>query len=126
MAKLIHTIFTSADEAELAQKYLVSSGLTDVSLNGCDLNIQTNEDNWISAFEIITSLGGSVENDADFNTELEEYYRIQDISFNQVEESDPEIEIVDEEAYIDSNLGYGDYELVEPYILEKYTQMIEK
>ncbi|HJV45909.1 MAG TPA: hypothetical protein VJ824_09310 [Bacillota bacterium] len=123
MAKLIRTNFASAKEAQNAEQYLRSAGLSDVSVHETELSIVTHSDNWISAFEMIYSLGGTIENDAELTVELEEFYHIKEIGEAE-SVSNPEIEIIDDEAYIDTNLGYGDYELLEPYVLDKYKKMV--
>lgn len=123
MAQHILTNFTSPEEAERAKDYLISSGFENVSVTGSQLEVSTHEENWIAAFEILNGLGGNFDRD-DFPLGFEQHYGLEEREESPVPE--PDIEMVDPEAYIDRNLGYGDFEIVEPYVLHEYAEMTER
>jgi|GEM_PF-2948909 len=114
MTQQMEAHFSSPDEALKAKEYLMSTGIEKVTIVGSTLIVDTSDENWISCYEILQSFGGTTNNDG-----LDEYYRIED-------SADPEIEIIDRDSYIDANLGYGDYELIEPYVLESYEEMLDE
>lgn len=121
MDKHIHTTFSSPEEAAEARDYLASIGFGDLSVEGSTLYIQTNDENWIAAVEMVNGLGGSFKGNEEFLMQIEAAYQMDtDVDGNQ------EIMMIDQDAYIDSNLGYGDFEMIEPYILHDYFQLSEK
>ena len=123
MAQHILTNFNSPEEAERAKDYLVSAGFEKVLVNGSQIEVSAHDENWIAAYEILNGLGGSFEGDS-LPFGFEENYRLEKEDPSPVPEQ--EIEMVDPDAYIDRNLGYGDFEIVEPYVLHEYGQMTER
>lgn len=125
MSKHIHATFTTEEEALTAKNVMIESGLTDVDVTGSDMDLRASDDNWIAAFEIVNSLGGTIDPSPKLTAELEEFYQILDEATDGgVDVVDP-IQIVNRDAYIDMNLGYGDYELIEPYTLHNYEKMVD-
>jgi hypothetical protein len=125
MSKHIHATFTTEAEALTAKNVMIESGLTDVDVNGSDIDLIASDDNWIAAFEIVNSLGGTIDPTPKLTAELEEFYQILDeVTDGGVDVVDP-IQIVDRDAYIDMNVGYGDYELIEPYTLHNYEKIAD-
>ncbi|MEW9669651.1 hypothetical protein [Ammoniphilus sp. 3BR4] len=123
MAQHILTNFTSPEEAERAKDYLISAGFENISVTGSQVEVSALDENWIAAYEILNGLGGSFEEEG-LPQGFEENYRLNAEDDSPIPEQD--LEMVDPEAYIDQNLGYGDYEIVEPYILHDFAQMTER
>ncbi|MBP1933539.1 hypothetical protein [Ammoniphilus resinae] len=118
MAKQMEAHFSSPDEALKVKEYLLGTGIDKVTVDGSTLTVDTSDEDWISSYEILQSFGGTT-NDEGF----EEYYQIH---LENEDTKDTEIELIDRDSYIDANLGYGDYELVEPYVLETYEEMLDE
>jgi len=124
MSKHIHTKFDSAEEAKWAQEYLKQNGFTVVYLNWNEVIIVTSDDNWISAYEMVHSLGGTFDQDEELLDEIEQEYEI-DLDA-EITDQEIEVDMVDPGAYVDANLGYGDYEIIEPYILHRYNKLVQE
>ncbi|RKD25627.1 hypothetical protein BEP19_01400 [Ammoniphilus oxalaticus] len=124
MSKQIHTTFRSAEDARVAQHVLHEQGFERIRIEQNELIMETVDENWIAAFEIVNSLGGDVEQT------IAEIYGLEDEQSKGEQIQDPPIpeqqmepNLVDPRAYLDANLGYGDYELIEPYILHRYQKL---
>lgn len=115
MTQHIRTNFSSSEEAERARAYLINTGYNQVAIDGTQIEVETNEENWIAAYEILNGLGGTFEQGASIPEGYEEAYGMV--------EADEEVTMIDQDAYIDINLGYGDFEIIEPYILHHYEEM---
>jgi len=124
MSKHIHTKFDSSKEARWAQEYLKKNGFTDVSVDWNEVIIETTDDNWITAYEMVHSLGGTIDQDGDFLDEVEQQYEMDPDP--EITDQEIEVDMVDPDTYVDANLGYGDYEIIEPYILHRYNKMVEE
>ena len=122
MSKQIHTKFASSEYALEAQDYLRNHGIMDVTVEGNYVMIETTDENWISAFELTNSLGGTFEGSFEILNEVEQQYNIDP----GIKEQEVNVDIVDPEAFVDVNLGYGDYEIIEPYILHRYNKMVNE
>lgn len=123
MDQHIHTNFTSTTEAERAKEYLVSAGFNQVTIDGTQMKVMTNEENWIAAYEILNGLGGSFQEGESMPPGFMEHYQLE----GDLEEGDPgqEVDMVDADRYIDINLGYGDFEIIEPYTLHDYNKLTQ-
>ncbi|WP_134698879.1 hypothetical protein [Ammoniphilus sp. YIM 78166] len=118
MTQHIRTNFSSSEEAERARAYLINTGYEQVSIRDTQVEVGINEENWIAAYEILNGLGGSFEEGTSFPEELEDAYGMA--------EKTEDIPMVDQDSYIDMNLGYGDFEIIEPYILHHYEEMTKE
>jgi hypothetical protein len=125
MSKHIHAIFSTEKEAEVAKDVMTKSGFSDVCVSSSEIDLYASDDNWIAAFEIVNSLGGTIEQRPKLTAELEEFYQILDEAADEGSDALDPISLVDKEAYIDINLGYGDFELIEPYTLHNYEQLLD-
>lgn len=131
MGKHIHTNFDSPQNAIEAKRYLEDSGYENVEIQLSQVTVETEDKNWIGAYEVANSLGASWKEDPDFVQEFEKHYHIsdtedkKDMLEEEVLEDDEEIDMIDPRAYIDRNLGFGDFELIEPYVLHTYHQIAE-
>lgn len=123
MSKQIHTKFASSKDARAAQEYLQKNGFLDVSLDWNEMIVETNDENWISVYEMVQSLGGTFDQDEELFDEIQHHYQID--ADPEITNQEIEVNMVDPEAYVDANLGYGDYEIVEPYILHRYNKMVD-
>ena len=68
-----------------------------------------NKDNWVSTHQIVNGLGGEIEQDETFDSSVVEQYHINNELDNLVAEDEEEIPMMDQNHYIDMNLGYGDF-----------------
>lgn len=131
MSRHIHANFDSKKEALEAKRYLEDSGYENVEIQLSQVRVETEKENWMGAFEVANSLGASWEEDSDFVEEFEEHYHISntedrgDLLEEEVLEDDEEIDMIDPDAYIDMNLGFGDFEIIEPYVLHTYHQITD-
>ncbi len=123
MGKHIRSNFDFPQEAKEAKRYLEDSGYENVEINLSQVTMETNDENWIGAYEMANSLGASFEEDSEFAREFEQHYHISEEQ-GEVLEDDEEIDMIDPDANIDINLGFGDFEIIEPYVLHTYHQMI--
>lgn len=131
MSKQIRTNFDTDKDAIEAKRYLEDSGYEKVQLQLSQVTVETEDEDWIGAFEVANSQGATWEEDADFIRDFEEHYHITDnddrgnLMQEEVLEDDEEIDMIDPHAYIDRNLGFGDFEIIEPYVLHTYHQITD-
>jgi phosphosulfolactate phosphohydrolase-like enzyme len=127
MIKQMHVTFATVDEATHAQKYLSLYGIEDVSVSHSQIEINVSKDNWIAAHQIVNGLGGEIEQNEAFNSTVAEQYQIDNAELDTEAKADEEeISMVDKDHYIDMNLGYGDFEIIEPYVLNTYEKIEEE
>lgn len=97
------------------------------------IQLETDHDNWIAAHEILRSLAGEVYHHNDMDEVFQEMYQIpneadgenremREVEGENLEELKDEVgtygypyDLLDDNAYIDPNIGVGDHDLLKPY-----------
>lgn len=125
MDKKIHATFATQEEAQQAKEYLAQFGYehTHLEEGGThSLSVPVTSDNWEGAFQILNGFGGDplAVNNGEFTQEMNEYYNL-----NEKNEEQP-IPSLSKDAFFDPNIGPGDTELKEPYILHTYHAITEE
>lgn len=135
MTKKIHTTFPTNENAEEAKEYLLSVGYeqNQIEMKGdAALSLSVSDNDWEGAFQIVNSLGGEpmADTSEEFSKQLNEYYQLENPEHveqqkQQDQQRERPIPPLDEGAFFDPNIGIGDTELKEPYILHNYHALTE-
>ncbi|MBO8170603.1 MAG: hypothetical protein H0Z33_01810 [Bacillaceae bacterium] len=104
-------------------------------LNSYGARLATNtydnpEDNFPPAYQALEFIPVQMDGDtshSDYPLDDREW-GAEDVAPRSLYERNGAIEgdLVDQNAIIDPNIGYGDYELIEPYVLDSYEKMMEE